>query len=203
MGPFKVTGVIMDESESGCWTNHQSVVNYKNQWYLFYHNNNLSPDFDKNRSIRADSLFFNSDGTIKKVLPTERGIGITQANSKIQIDRYSNKTEGIKIHFNDPSNTFDGWYAEIPKDNWVIYNTVEFKEKTNGLVVKALSENGTTLQIRANKKEGNLLAEIKIPKGSDWDEHEVKLKNITAGIKHLYITSTENTAGVDWIKFSN
>ena len=25
MGPFKVEGVIMDESPTGCWTNHQSL----------------------------------------------------------------------------------------------------------------------------------------------------------------------------------
>ena len=63
-GPFTVTGVIMNESPTGCWTNHQSIVNFKEQWYLFYHHNDLSPDFDKNRSIRADSLSFNPDGTL-------------------------------------------------------------------------------------------------------------------------------------------
>ena len=69
MGPFKVTGVIMDESPTGCWTNHQSIIEFNNQWYLFYHHNDLSPKFDKNRSIRVDSLFFNEDGTIRKVIP--------------------------------------------------------------------------------------------------------------------------------------
>ena len=75
MGPFRPIGVIMDESASGCWTNHQSIVEYKGQWYLFYHDKDLSPDFDKNRSIRADRLFFNADGTIQKVIPTLRGVG--------------------------------------------------------------------------------------------------------------------------------
>src|SRR6187549_829113 len=37
LGPFKITGVIMDESPSGCWTNHQSMIKFKDQWYLFYH----------------------------------------------------------------------------------------------------------------------------------------------------------------------
>ncbi|MDX1544876.1 MAG: family 43 glycosylhydrolase, partial [Christiangramia sp.] len=57
-GPFEVQGVIMDESPTGCWTNHQSIVNYEDQWYLFYHHNDYSPEFDKLRSIRADSLTF-------------------------------------------------------------------------------------------------------------------------------------------------
>ena len=68
MGPFKVTGVIMDESPE-CWTNHQSIIEFRGQWYLFYHHNDLSPQFDKNRSVRVDSLFFNDDGTIRKVIP--------------------------------------------------------------------------------------------------------------------------------------
>jgi hypothetical protein len=58
MGPFKYAGVIMDESPTGCWTNHQSIVEYKGQWYLFLSSQRYSPRFDKNRSVRIDSLFF-------------------------------------------------------------------------------------------------------------------------------------------------
>jgi len=101
MGPFKVTGVIMDE-RPGCWTNHQSIIEFNNQWYLFYHHNDLSPHFDKNRSVRIDSLFFNNDGTIQKVIPTLRGVGVTDASQKIQIDRYSCTSEkGTSIAFLD------------------------------------------------------------------------------------------------------
>src|SRR4051812_12423569 len=83
LGPFKMTGVIMDESPSGCWTNHHSIIRYKNQWYLFYHDRDYSPKFDKARSVRADSLFFNDDGTIRKVIPTLRGVGLTDAGREI------------------------------------------------------------------------------------------------------------------------
>jgi beta-xylosidase len=47
LGPFKFTGVIMDESPTGCWTNHQSIIQFKDQWYLFYHDRDYSPNFDK------------------------------------------------------------------------------------------------------------------------------------------------------------
>ncbi len=56
MGPFKWAGVLLDESESRCWTVHQSIVEYHGQWYLFYHDRDLSPEFDKRRAIRADKL---------------------------------------------------------------------------------------------------------------------------------------------------
>ena len=89
MGPFTFKGIIMDESPTKCWTNHHSIVEYQGQWYLFYHHNDYSPKFDKNRSVRIDSLNFNPDGTIQKVIPTLRGVGLTNARSRIQIDRYS------------------------------------------------------------------------------------------------------------------
>ena len=127
MGPFKITGVIMDE-KPGCWTNHQSIVEYKNQWYLFYHHNDLSPYFDKARSIRADSLFFNEDGTIKKVIPTLRGVGITDASKKIQIDRFSLISgKGASTTFLDTLNRFEGWKTIFnTADAWVQYNSVDF-----------------------------------------------------------------------------
>ena len=37
LGPFKFTGVIMDENPTGCWTNHHSIIEFKGQHYLFYH----------------------------------------------------------------------------------------------------------------------------------------------------------------------
>src|SRR6185295_14250802 len=109
-GPFKPAGVILDESASGCWTVHHSIVEYKGQWYLFYHDRDLSPSFDKNRSIRADKLYFEADGAIRKVTPTLRGVGLVEATSEIQVDRYSAKSgEGVAISFLDEATPQAGW----------------------------------------------------------------------------------------------
>jgi hypothetical protein len=35
LGTFEYQNVIMKESPTKCYTNHQSIVEYKNQWYLF------------------------------------------------------------------------------------------------------------------------------------------------------------------------
>ncbi|MDP9047011.1 MAG: family 43 glycosylhydrolase, partial [Bacteroidota bacterium] len=153
LGPFKYGGVIMDESASGCWTNHQSVIEFKNQWYLFYHNDDLSPNFDKNRSVRADSLSFNPDGTIRKVIPTLRGIGITKATKEIQIDRFSTKSEeGVSVDFIDTVNRFKGWKTIFTKPNgWIQYNSVYFgKQALKSVVIRARSATGGTMIIRTS-----------------------------------------------------
>lgn len=67
LGPWKSEGIYMDPTDS--FTNHGSIVEYKGQWYAFYHNSALSNE-DWLRSICVDKLYYNADGTIKKVIQT-------------------------------------------------------------------------------------------------------------------------------------
>lgn len=85
LGPFEYKGVILEKMNSG--TNHHSIVEYKGQWYLFYHNADLyfrntpeeEPKFGWTeggihpfrRSICFDKLYYNEDGTIRQVVPTK------------------------------------------------------------------------------------------------------------------------------------
>ena len=204
MGPFKMKGVIMDESPVGCWTNHHSVVEYNNQWYLFYHHNDFSPNFDKNRSIRLDSLFFNADGSIQKVIPTLRGVGLTPATAKIEFDRYSRKSEGVSVSFLDTANLFNGWKTILAnKDSWIQYNTVDFgNQQLRSIQIKAHATNGGTLQIRLNRADGPILSELEIPEGSEWKNVEARLSDFRPGIHHLVVVNKFNSpVEIDWICF--
>jgi len=203
-GPFEVKGVIMDESPN-CWTNHQSLINLKNQWYLFYHQNDLSPNFDKCRSARIDSLFFNPDGTIAKVLPTLRGVGITPALQEIQIDRYSEiSNEGAKVAFIDTTNTFLGWKTILEsKSAYVQYNAVDFGEnKVKTFVIKALAAKETSVQIRIDKPDGKVISEISVPATENWTTIKTDINEIEKGIHNIYVVSTNNNPiEIDWIAF--
>jgi hypothetical protein len=205
MGPFEQKGVIMDESPSGCWTNHQSIVEYKGQWYLFYHDKDLSPDFDKNRSIRADYLYFNDDGTIKKVVPTLRGVGIANAQSEIQIDRYSAiSPEGVTVAFVDPNQKQNGWKAALTaRDAWIRYNKVDFgQKKLKTVSVKTLSPTGGVIDIRIDAIDGSLLAQVDIADNTDWNVVNSTLSESPSGIHDLVVTlKGAKTVEIDWIKF--
>jgi GH43 family beta-xylosidase len=203
MGPFKMTGVIMDESASGCWTNHHSVIQFKNQWYLFYHNKDYSPNFDKARSVRADSLFFNADGTIQKVVQTFRGVGVTNAGSQIQVDRYSAiSPEGIAVDFIDTTNRFLGWKTSFSKPGaWVQYNSVDFGKKAMKTVsVKAISDAGGTLQVREGSITGPILATLTLAGSKDWKTYKAKLSQPNKGLKNIFlISSGSGSFDVDWM----
>ncbi|QEC79487.1 family 43 glycosylhydrolase [Mucilaginibacter ginsenosidivorax] len=206
LGPFKYAGVLMDESASGCWTNHQSVIEFKNQWYLFYHNDDLSPAFDKNRAVRADSLFFNEDGTIRKVIPTLRGIGVTASSKKIQIDRYSAKSEdGVGVEFIDTLNKFKGWKTIFNKTNsWIKYNSVLFGKQTAGYVsVNAWSATGGTLLISTEDNLRKVIARVAIPKGNNWSVVKKALISMPTGMKNIIVqTEGSGRVEVDWISFN-
>ena len=64
-GPFKFQGVILDPVVG--WTTHHSIVEYKGEWYLFYHDCVPSNDTTWLRSLKVQKLYYNEDGTIQKV----------------------------------------------------------------------------------------------------------------------------------------
>ena len=136
MGPYEYKGIIMERSQNECWTNHHSIVNYKGQWYLFYHHNDYSPNFDKNRSVRIDKVRFNPDGTIEQVIPTLRGVGVTKATDHIQMDRYSAIYHyGVYVDLLDAANPFEGFYIHFARGNsWVRYDEIDFGESAPATV---------------------------------------------------------------------
>ena len=204
LGPFKFAGVIMDESPKGCWANHHSIIQYKNQWYLFYHHNDYSPKFDKSRSVRIDSLFFNDDGSIKKVTPTFRGVGITDAKQNIQLDRYSRISDnGASIAFLDSLHTFSGWKTILNSPGaWVQYNTVDFgKRLIRTISVRAASAGGI-LQLHTNGLNGPLVVEMKIPASKDWLITKATLSKLKSGIINIVVVlKGAGPVEVDWISF--
>lgn len=206
LGPFKFAGVIMDESPTGCWTNHHSILSFKKQWFLFYHHNDYSPNFDKNRSVRIDSLSFNGDGTIQKVIPSLRGVGLSSAFANIQIDRYSGiSNEGISISFIDTADRFKGWKTKFNSPAaWLQYNSVDFgSRKTGSVELMVASNTGGTLQIRSNSPQGPILAEVNVPVSASWKVIATNLKRVQPkGIQHLFVTQKGGgEMEVDWITF--
>jgi len=131
MGPYEFKGLIMEEWENGCWTNHHSLVEYGGQWYLFYHHNDLSPRFDKNRSACCDSLQFNEDGTIKLVVPTRRGVGVTDGRGHIEMDRSNVIGGGATIAYNDTTNCSLGWKLSLPAGGFAEYGNVKITDPSN------------------------------------------------------------------------
>ena len=73
-GPWQFKGVL-NELAGNSNTNHQSVVKFKNNWYFVYHNGGINTNGGSfRRSVCIDRLFYNKDGSIKRVIMTSEGV---------------------------------------------------------------------------------------------------------------------------------
>lgn len=201
MGPYEYKGLIMAEHSNGCWTNHHSIVNYKGQWYLFYHHNAYSPDFDKNRSAQIDRLYFNPDGTIQEVKPTYRGVGPVKATQIVNIDRYS-EIEGAEIQYIDTADYFKGWKTVFSKSgDKVIFNDLDFGDKAPRHIViraKGKSDHDNVIRIYAGGEETFLGLDT----SDHWTEIKMRMPTKITGCQNLEVSLISGDGiEIDWITF--
>ncbi len=63
-GPFTYKGIVLKPVQG--WTNHHSIVQVGKQWYLFYHDVQLSGKTHL-RNVKVTELTYHTDGTIKTI----------------------------------------------------------------------------------------------------------------------------------------
>ena len=217
LGPWDFKGIIMAEHQNHCWTNHHSIVEYKGQWYLFYHHNDYSPNDDKRRSVCIDKLQFNADGTIQEVKPTLRGVGTTKATARIEVDRYSAVSSKATVAFNDTANTFRGWHVTLPaKGEWVQYDNIDFSslEPAAYMVVCAKANANTTFAVREKSPKGKVLARFNMTvitqrgqfrrdQSGQWLTLTAPLEYLPKGTGDIVVTCEGEGVSIDWVQFKN
>jgi beta-xylosidase len=73
-GPWAFKG-ILNEVAGNSNTNHQSIIDFKGKSYFIYHNGSI-PTYGGSfrRSVCIDYLYYNKDGTIKRIVMTTEGV---------------------------------------------------------------------------------------------------------------------------------
>jgi len=215
MGPYEYKGIIMAEHPNGCWTNHHSIVNFKGQWYIFYHQNDYSPENDKRRSVRIEKLAFNADGTIQEVKPTLRGVGIVNALLRIEVDRYAKGSGDLKLNFMDEGDKFLGWEVNFPaKTSWLSFTDVDFSALQNGYVTANVkADKNTKFFIREKSAKGKVIAEFNVvcvtegqfrrDYSGQWLTVTAPVKYCPKGISDIYITTQDGGLSIDYVQFKN
>lgn len=216
LGPWNFKGIIMAEHDNHCWTNHHSILEYKGQWYIFYHRNDFSPSMDKRRSARIEKLTFNPDGTIQEVFQTMRGVGINKALEKIEIDRYSDASKDVTCQLIDTVNTFRSYEASLPKKgSWLRYNDVDFSDIKDGyLVINVKANDNTQFTIRENTPKGKVIANIQMTvksengpfrrdRSNQWLTLTAPLEYTPKGVTNLCVVCEGPGISVDWLQVKN
>jgi arabinoxylan arabinofuranohydrolase len=78
-GPWTYRGLITGSAKNS-YTIHPGIIEFKGQWYFFYHNAALTIGDQKGglgrRAVAIEYLYYNADGTIRPIEQTELGVSV-------------------------------------------------------------------------------------------------------------------------------
>ena len=134
------------------FTIHPGIAEFKNNWYLFYHNGTLAIDGYSGgggrRSVCVDKLNYNEDGTMKFVSLTSQGVApaTPQHNSfgGMPISQLKYNADPSPVVFNDTIFLYtshdedDADNNEFKMLNWILYTTTDMVNFTEHGVVASL-----------------------------------------------------------------
>ena len=75
-GPWTYKGILAEVAGNSN-TIHQSIIEFKGDWYFIYHNGSMPrPNIggSNRRAVCIDRLFYHADGTMKRVVQTTEGL---------------------------------------------------------------------------------------------------------------------------------
>lgn len=73
-GPWEYKG-ILNELAGNSNTNHQTIIEFNDEWYFIYHNGAINPHgCGFRRSVCIDRLYYNPDGTMQRIIMTTEGV---------------------------------------------------------------------------------------------------------------------------------
>jgi beta-xylosidase len=100
LGPYVWRGRILEKDAVSVGPGHHSILNIpgRDQWYIVYHRyDHTLTTAGKPRTAHIDTLRFNGDGTIVKVVMTDAGVrGVNLASVGIERDTRRARTAGAQ-----------------------------------------------------------------------------------------------------------
>lgn len=207
IGPWKYGGVIMKALAQGSTGNHPGVIQYKDNWYLFYFNQDLPGGHDKRRAINVIPFDFNSDGSITELPHSKAGVVKAVSN----LNPY-HKTQAETIAWEEGVETAsDGktgvYVTDINKGDYIKVRSVYFGKGAKNFEAGVASATlGGTIEIRLDAIDGPLLGTCLVTKTDgekNWAVKSCKTGKVE-GVHDVYFVfkgGEGNLFNFDWWKF--
>lgn len=119
-GPWKYMGEIMPLQDTGSFTNHCGVTDYKGNSYFFYHTGKLPGGGGFGRSVAVEQFSYNPDGTFPIINATTEGVspvGTLTPYQRVEAETIA-FSEGVKSEWNAKTGVYvsgihDGDYIKV------------------------------------------------------------------------------------------
>ncbi len=169
LGPWEYKGAIMPQEDTGSFTNHCGVADYKGRSYFVYHTGKLGGGFG--RSVAIEEFQYNADGTFPIIHHTQEGV--TPVGTLNPYRRNEAETiafsEGVKAEQTDATGVY---ISEIHTGDYIKVREVDFgKDAPQTFAVSAASAlQGGTLEVHLDSIKGTLVASVQVGKTGGWEQ---------------------------------
>ena len=205
-GPFKYGGIIIsnDHCNPGNWNNHGSLVEFKGQWYVFYHRSTHGTPFMRRACV--EPIYFNKDGSINEVEMTSQGAGSPlSAFEKIEAERACLLLGNVRIEAYDSDQEK---LTKINNGDKACYKYIDFGNGADSVTIRiATKEKPGKLRFNIGVFEKQTVAEVTIPGNGDgkiWQTITVKANGVK-GIHAVWLQfegDGSDLFDLDWFVFS-
>lgn len=210
-GPWKYGGTLM-ATEGGSFTNHPGIADFKGKTYLFYHDASLPGGSGFTRSVCVREMDFGRDGKVNPVKMVkegvEKGLKPLCPYRKVEAETMA-WSKRMKSDYNSQVGVF---VTALRNGSYTRVRDVDFGEKAPSRILARLSTTHNAdivMEVRLDGLEGQVLAELKVPRtgGSDrWKLVEKQIPQVT-GVHDLYFIfkgkAMRNLAYFDYWKLSH
>ena len=169
-GPWKYMGEIMPLCDTGSFTNHCGVADFKGNSYFFYHTGKLPGGGGFGRSVAVEQFDYSPDGTFPVIMPTDEGVapvGTLDPYRRVEAETMA-WSSGVGVEQNAETGVY---VSDVHNGDYVTVKNVDFGTKgpkTFGASV-ASALRGGTVEVRLDSPEGDLIASLDVPGTGGWE----------------------------------
>lgn len=189
-GPWKYMGEIMPLQDTGSFTNHAGVVNYKGNDYFFYHTGKLPGGGGFGRSVAVEQFKYNTDGTFPIINATDEGVKpIATFNPYRRVEAETIAfSSGVDTESNDKTGVY---VSDIHNGDWIKVRNVDLGKNGPRKVSASLASalRGGAVDVCLDSVGGPVIATLDVTHTGGWEEwklFEAPVKEAATSIHDIY-----------------
>jgi len=208
-GPWRYMGAVMPLQDTGSFTNHCGVADFKGHSYFFYHTGKLPGGGGFGRSVAAEEFKYNPDGTFPEIRATEEGL--SPIGTFCPYRRVEAETMAYSKGVTTESNARTGVYvSDIHNADWIKLRNVDFGNGCRPVfrVSAASALRGGSVEVRLDSLDSEPVASLDV-KGTggweNWNTFETTVFQELSGIRDVYLSFKGRKGprlfNLDWWEF--
>ncbi len=208
-GPWTYRGEIMANTNTGSFTNHSGIVDYKGRSYFFYHTGKLPGGGGYKRSTAVEEFKYNADGSIPKISMTTQGP--SPVDSLNPYSRVEGETMAFSSGVKVGQKTANGVYlSQIHNGDWIKLRAVDFGAGGAKSVEASVASagQGGTIELRLGSQTGRSIGTISVGNTGGATSWKSVAATVTGavGVQDLYLVFKGSGSGelfnLDWWRFA-